>query len=192
MNPNLSVGIFNQTWWPGNGGKPYDDCWALADLMAVHGVAPWLNLPTIIKYRAAAGNPDAPGVSDGGTIDQSAKAILTLYPKIAAHMHVAKGDSWDDFKARMTYNNNTASLSLLSGALPSGQAYGFKGTHRVAVALLDSGWKIANPLGPPHGPWRDISEAELKKAVDAYPRDGVWALVMPSVETAFKDHPLNK
>lgn len=190
MNPHLSSGVFSQVWWPGNGGAPYDDCWALSDLMAVHSVAPWSHLPNVIQYRAAAGNPDEPGVPDGGTIDQSVRAIKALWPDLGKLITVHKGASWAAFKASMT-KDRTASLSLLSGSLPLAYQYGFKGTHRVAVALVDSGWKIANPLAPPHSYWRDITEAALKKAVLDYPMTGVYAIVMPSVAAAFTTHPLH-
>lgn len=187
MNPHLSSGVFNQTWWPGNGGPPYDDCWTLADMMAVHAVAPWVSLPTVIKYRAAAGNPDAPGVPDGGTIAQSAKAIRALWPEIGKLIHVISGGTWDAFKSAMG-TDKVCSLSVLSGSLP--QNFGFKGNHRVAVAHVNSGWLIANPLAPPHSRWRAISEAEVKKAIADYPGTGVRAIVMPSVAAAFKTHPL--
>lgn len=189
MNPHLSSGVFSQAWWPGNGGRPLDDCWALSDLMAVHAVAPWLSLPTIIEFRREAGNPDEAGVSDGGTIDQSYRAMRRLWPKLAALMTVQKGVSWETFEAKIT-KDRTASLSVLSGALPTGLRYGFNGTHRVAVAKVDSGWLIANPLAPPHSRYRPITEAALKKAVLAYPTPGVNAIVMPSVAAAFKTHPL--
>ena len=189
MNPHLSSGVFSQSWWPGNGGRPYDDCWCLADMMAVHAVAPWLSLPSVVKYRKAAGNPDEPGIPDGGTIDQSAKAIRALWPKIGKLIKVLKADSWAEFEAAIT-KDRTASLSVKSGSLPLSHQYGFKGTHRVCVAKVDSGWLIANPLAPPHSYYRTISEAALQKAVRDYPAQGTYAIVMPSVAAAFKTHPL--
>ena len=55
MNPQFTTGVFNQQRWPQAGDT--DDCWAIADLMAVHSVAPWLPLPGITKYREAAEIP---------------------------------------------------------------------------------------------------------------------------------------
>lgn len=187
MNPHLSSGIFSQVHWPGV-GSDRDECWALSDMMAVHAVAPWVSLPTAGVYRAAAGNPDDPG-QDGGTLYQSAKAIRTLWPDLGKLIVVCEGVSWATFKSRMT-KDKVASLSVLSGALPPSHTYGFYGNHRVAVALVDSGWKIANPLAPPHARWRDISESALRNAVEKYPAAGTWAIVMPSVAAAFKTHPL--
>jgi hypothetical protein len=190
MNPHLSSGVFTQSWWPGNGGRPYDDCWVLADLMAVHAVAPWVSLPNVIVYRREAGNPDEPNVPDGGTIDQSYRAMKRLWPELAAKITVLKNVSWADFEAKIT-KDRTASLSVLSSALPLSHQYGFKGTHRVAVAKVDSGWLSANPLAAPHARYRTITEAALKKAALDYPTPGVNAIVMPSVAAAFKTHPLH-
>ena len=86
--------------------------------------------------------------------------------------------------------DRTASLSVKSCSLPLSHQYGFKGTHRVCVAKVDSGWLIANPLAPPHSYYRTISEAALQKAVRDYPAQGTYAIVMPSVAAAFKTHPL--
>jgi hypothetical protein len=187
VNPHLSSGVFYQKAWPGWGGDA-DDCWVLADLMAIHAVAPWVSLPNVAEYRKAAGNPDDPG-QDGGTIDQSVKAIKANWPEIGKLITVHKGASWDKFNASMT-KDRVASVSVLSASLPPEVKYGFNGTHRVTYAKVDSGWYIANPLAPPHSRYRKITAAWVKKSVLDYPVPGVYAIVMPSVAAAFKTHPL--
>lgn len=189
MNPHLSSGVFSQVWWPGNGGRPYDDCWVLADLMAIHAVAPWVSLPSVGGYRAAAGNPDEPNVPDGGTLRQSARAMRALWPALGRLITVHEGSTWERFRDQMT-TDRVASVSLLSGALPPGYRYGFDGTHRVTIARVDSGWLFANPLAGPHSRYRSISGADLREAMTKYPAAGMWAIVMPSVGAAFKTHSL--
>lgn len=187
MNPHLSSGVFYQKSWPGWGGDA-DDCWVLADLMAVHAVAPWVSLPAVNEYRKDAGNPDDPG-QDGGTIDQSYRGMYANWPKIARLAKVLKGASWETFNAAMT-KDRVASVSVLSASLPPALKYGFNGNHRVTFAKVDSGWYIANPLAPPHSRYRKITAAWVKKSVLDYPVPGVYAIVMPTVAQAFKTHPL--
>ena len=189
VNPHLSSGVFSQKMWPGVGDV--DDCWCLADLMAVHAVAPWASLPNITDYRQAAGNPDQPGPT-GGNIGHSAKAIRALYPKLVIQTSTANAGplTWATFAAKMkTGNRRAASLSVQSNALPPGLIYGFYGTHRVVVTFTGK-WRIANPLAPPHSRWQVIAEADLKRAVNAYPGDYVGCVLTPTVEAAFKTHPL--
>lgn len=189
VNPHLSSGVFSQKMWPGVGDV--DDCWCLADLMAVHAVAPWASLPDITKYRAAAGNPDKPGPT-GGNIAHSTKAIRALYPKLAIFTSTANAGplTWAAFASKMkTGNRRAASLSVLSSALPPSLTFGFYGTHRVTVTYTGK-WRIANPLAQPHARWSVISEADLKRAVQAYPGDYVGCVLLPTVEKAFMTHPL--
>ena len=75
MLPQFTTGVFNQQRWSQAGDT--DDCWAIADLMAVHSVAPWLRLPGITKYRELAHNPRMPGPTPGN-IAQPARAIRGL------------------------------------------------------------------------------------------------------------------
>lgn len=184
-NPHLSSGVFSQRYWPEVGDV--DDCWAMADIMGIHAVAPWVALPAMTAYRAAADNPDRIGAT-GGSIAQSAKAIRALWPELGVNIKVSEGTwSWDTFKQKMT-PDRVASVSVLSSYLPPSYQYNFGGQHRVALFKGDAGWRIANPLAPPHSRWRDISEADIKKAIDAYPGQ-VWCVVMPTVAQAFETHP---
>lgn len=184
MRPQFSQ-VFNQKLWPQVGDT--DDCWAVSDLMAVHSVAPWLSLPGMIAYRDASGNPDDPTARDGGTIAESARAIGALFPLLA--IEVVNGWSWTNFISKLKANR-PASLSLKSGLLPLHMQYGFTGYHRVMVVWNGTSLRVMNPLAKAHSKSVGITEAALKKAVDGYDPGRVWAVLMPSVEVAFKTHPL--
>lgn len=185
MLPQYSQ-VFNQKLWPQVGD--YDDCWAVSDLMAVHSVAPWLSLPGMTAYRAAAGAPDDPNASKGGTVSQSVQAIKTLYPRLA--IEFCAGWSWTNFIAKVK-DGHPASVSLKSGLLPLALQYGFTGNHRVMVVWNGTTLKVLNPLAKAHSKSVSISEADLQKAVLGYDVNKiVWAVLMPTVEQAFKTHPL--
>lgn len=190
--PQFTTGVLSQLLWPGidpnprDGDPDRDDCWVLADLMCVHSVAPWVGLPVASAYRNAAGNSDAVGVQ-GGTIDQSAKAIRTFWPEIGDKITVRHGGPWATFMSDLK-SGRPASLSVLSGSLPV--THGFSGTHRVAVYCDANGAiHIANPLAKAHTRPPIISEASLKKAVDDYPGTGVNAIQFPRVEAMLPSHP---
>lgn len=65
MAPQVSTGVFSQRYWPGVGAGPLDDCGPLADLMALHAVAPAVLLPSVRTYRVRAGVPDTDTGSEG-------------------------------------------------------------------------------------------------------------------------------
>lgn len=189
MNPQTSIGVLSQLKWPEVGD--IDDCWAMSDMMAVAAVAPWLELPGMTRYRSVAGIPDATGPT-GGTIDGSAKAIRALWPDLAAAGLEISDNHSMTFAAFLTKikANRSASVSVLSGALPSRLRFGFTGTHRIAVVFTDT-LRVGNPLAQPHTRWLTISEAELAAATAAYPGGpNLNCLVMPSVASAFRTHPL--
>lgn len=194
MFPNFTAGVFNQKRWPKVGDT--DECWMLADLMALHSVAPWLRLPNAEVYRDAAGNPDDTEELDGGTIDQSAKAIRKLWGRDSAGhdgfgqlIEVVQNGSWDSFLAKLKAGH-PASLSVSSGALPVAMQFGFTGSHRVAVFFDGEHLRLANPLARAHSRARQISDDTLRTAMRLHPDPRVNAVVMPTVEEAFQVHPL--
>jgi hypothetical protein len=187
MLPQFTTGIFNQKAWPKAGDV--DDCWVIADLMAIHGVAPWLRLPNVTVYRAAAGNPDKPGPTPG-SVDQSAKAIRALYPKFGETIRVLKGLPFNEF-IPMLKAGHPASIGVLSGKLPQDLQFGYAGPHRVAVFWNGSEIRLANPLARAHSRSRPVPEDVFHAAVKAHPLAAVHAVVMPSVEEAFLLHPLH-
>lgn len=186
MEPQVSIGTFHQASWPGAGDV--DDCWAVADLQAIHATAPWLRLATIPIYRAAAGNPDMPGPT-GGSIGDSRRAIRMLYPKLdVVVLDADLGESFAGFLARVK-GGRVASVAVLASALPASLQYGFGGRHRVTIYWDGAKLRILNPLQQAHKRADDISADSLKAAIVAY-GSGVRAIVMPTPAEAFAFHPL--
>jgi hypothetical protein len=186
MVPQFTTGVFNQQRWPQAGDT--DDCWAIADLMAVHSVAPWLRLPGVTKYREAANNPRQPGPTPGN-VAQSARAIRTLYPELGDLIEVLEGEPFSAFLPKLKAGH-PASISLLSGSLPRSLQFGFTGNHRVAVFWSGSEIRLANPLARAHSRSKPISEEDLHTAVRDHPLSRVHCVLMPTVEEAFRLHPL--
>jgi hypothetical protein len=184
--PQFTTGVFNQRRWPQAGDT--DDCWAIADLMAVHSVAPWLQLPAMSRYREAAENPRAPGPTPGN-IDHSTRAIQALYPRFGELIEVVREVAFSEFLPKLKAGH-PASLSVLSASLPQRLQFGFTGNHRVAVFWNGTEIRLANPLARAHSRTKPISEDELHKAVRDHPFVRVHAVMMPTVEQAFQVHPL--
>jgi hypothetical protein len=186
MLPQFTTGVFNQKAWPRAGDT--DDCWVISDLMVVHAVAPWLRLPNVTKYRTAAGNPDLPGPTPG-SVDQSARAIRALYPTLGEKIQVLKAVTFADFLPKLKAGH-PASIGVLSGELPLDLQFGYAGPHRVAVFWTGNEIRLANPLARAHSRSRAIAEDVLHNAVRAHPLAKVNAVLMPTVEQAFRLHPL--
>jgi hypothetical protein len=178
------IRIYSQKFWPGAGDV--DDCWVLAAYMAIHAVAPWLDLPGVKRFRELAGKPDLPGPSPG-TVADAHKAIRALYPSLGAK--VTTSMTWPAFVDQVK-SGHPASLTLKSGALPAGLRYGFAGVHQVAVEFEGDGWLVANPLALPHHRGDPIGQAALRAAVQAHSGDKVHAILMPTEAGAFPTHPL--
>lgn len=159
--------ILSQKNWPAAGD--IDDCVVLADFMAIHCVAPWLWLPNVTQYRAAAGNPDDPTKGDGLTIGQSAAAFKALYPQLA--ITVIDGTAaWSTFAA-LVKANRPASLCVKSAAIATknGVAVG----HRVTVQVRGGKWYMGNPIKAPHAAWVEIAEFDAQGGVGGVRREGV-------------------
>lgn len=186
MKPYITAGVFNQRLWPRVGDT--DECWVCAALMAVHAAAPWLSLPTAKTFRSAAGNPDEPGVIDGGTIPQIVRAIRALYPNL--DIKSVRGDLTFTPFINQVKSGRPAVVFVLSSGLQDRYEFGWGGQHAVAVAWDGTNLRIANPLANAHSRWRVISADELQKAISGYPGSGVQAVLMPTVEEAFQAHPL--
>lgn len=187
MKPQLSIGVANQELWPKAGDT--DDCFALATMQAVLAVAPWERMPNIRKFREAAGNPDTPGVPDGGSIRQCAKAIRALWPALGPLITVSDGSLTKGAVLSLIEAGQVAMLFVKSGELPADQQYGFTGGHAISAAF-DGQFKIANPLAPAHSRWKAIGRDRLATAIGKFPGTGAFAIVMPTLEAAFVTHPL--
>lgn len=184
MVPQFTQGVFSQKHWRGVGD--IDDCVVLADIACAHSVAPWLVLPGTKAYRAAAGNPDDPANPDGMTLDQSAKAIRTLWPKL--NIEVIKGGDWASFIAKIKAGHS-ASVCVFSAAMATRNGKAVR--HRGSLYWNGKIFRFVNPLRNPHTLGTEITEAAIKKAMVDYPEPGaVWAILFPTVEQAFLTHPL--
>jgi hypothetical protein len=186
MIPNFTTGVFNQQRWPGVGDT--DDCWAIADLMAVHSVAPWIRLPNLPQYRELADNPNELGPTPG-SITHSARAIRKLDPKLGDAIEVMRDGEFADFLGRLKAGH-PASLSVKSGSLPPKLQFGFTGNHRVAVFWNGSEIRLANPLARAHSRSKVISEDALRTAIREHPDPGVNCVLLPTAAEAFQLHPL--
>lgn len=184
MRLQLSTGVINQKLWPAAGDV--DDCWAVANMTAVHACAPWLRLPDITKYRNAAGNPDDPRNPDGGTIRQNARATRTLWPALGKLIEVSEGDMTYARLEKLLREGHPASVFVVSKTLPLDFQYGFGGLHAVAFAFDDGEFRIANPLAPAHSRWRVIQEGSLEIAVKSWPGKGAYCIVFPTIDEAVK------
>lgn len=169
---DFSDGNFSQRYWPGIGGGYLDDCTILADFRAVRGRDPRRKLPSIATYRARAitpwtpaGVPDTDTASEGLSLEASLAAIEATWPDLPAELY--RG-SWSGF-ASAVKSGAIASASVLSRSLPERHRYGFNLNHRVVFFWTGSGWRILNPLAPPHSKPKSISEEEVRIAMRDYP-----------------------
>lgn len=184
ITPYFSIGAISQKAWRGVGAGQLDDCWLCADAQCVHGCAPWLGLFGAKSYREAAGVPDTATGAEGGSLDDGLKAIGTLYPSIAPLVQLYRG-SWAGFEAAIR-EGHCASVSVWSATL-TGTAI----RHRIAVRAKDGQLEYINPLWAPYTVAKLVSVATLKKWTGDYPgTPEVNALVFPTVEAAFRVHPL--
>lgn len=185
MVPQFTQGVFSQKFWRGVGD--IDDCAVLAVLACIHGCAPWLTLPGVTAYRDAAGNPDDPNSPDGLTIGQSVQAITKLWPKIAPLLTASKGTgTWADFIASLKAGRCAVASVYSASMATSG---GLPIRHSVSV-YWNGSLRLVNPLRAPHSLGTVITETALKKAMDDFPEQGLFYILFPTVEDAFKTHPL--
>lgn len=184
MGLQVSTGVFSQVYWRGVGALPRDDCWVLADFMGVHAVAPHLGLPSIAAYRERANiagwkpvYPDTAAI-EGGALEHSRKAILALWPTMAA-TELYRG-TWAGFLAKVKAGH-CASVEVRSGSLPLALQFGYLLNHRVFVYWNGTTLKLMNPLAKPHSASVAITEAALAKAMAAFPSaEAACAIVFPT------------
>lgn len=182
--PQFTQGVFSQKFWRGVGD--IDDCVVLADLQCVHAVTPWASLPSSPAYRTAAGNPDDPVNADGMSLAQSMKALGSLFPGLAVEK--IEGGAWAPFIAKVK-GGRCASVGVYDATMATKN--GAPVRHRVSVYWNGTILRVVNPIRGPHTIGTEISETELKRVMVAYPDPGdVYGIVFPTVDDAFKTHPL--
>lgn len=184
MVPNFTLGVIDQRLWRAVGD--IDDCVVCADINCVHSIAAWETLPSSVAYRLAAGNPDDPKNPDGLSIDQSVKAIHQLWPKL--DIEAIKGGSWAPFIEKVKAGH-PASLCVYDPSLAT--SGGKVVRHRGSLYWNGSILRFVNPLRKAFSIGTEVEESFIKSAAIAYPDPGdVYAILFPTVEEAFKTHPL--
>ena len=168
----MSLGAFNQVIWKGVGDV--DECWIIATYWALvaTGVMPREALPSIKKFRAAAGNPDRPG-STGGNNRQLVQALNKLVPRAK----VVKYDGGREGFVRMLKKGYVASLSVRSWSLPTAYQFGYKGNHQISVFYQKGKYYIMNPLAVEGSPLMEINYNNLVFAANGLLKDGLMHAV---------------
>lgn len=163
----MSLGAFNQGSWFGVGD--WDECWIVATYWALvaAGVMRREDLPSIKKFRDAAGKPDRRGPT-GGNIKDLLLAINTLIPEADARLYVGGVAGFE----RMLKRGYIASLSVDSGDLPSYLQFGFKGLHQIAVYAQGGKFYVMNPLQKEGSALIEISRRDLMRAAGSLFNDG--------------------
>lgn len=152
--------VLSQKAYPGVGD--IDDCWAIATIWAAVGAKRTARKPSIYEFRKAAGNPDDPWRSDGGNIDQIARAIPIIWP--GQPYSIVKTLSWAEFRRHLDAGQYI-SVACLSSRLPYSLRFGFYGNHQVGVVKVNGVIYCANPLAPNGSAPQPIREEILKYAV---------------------------
>lgn len=193
--------VFSQRLWPGHDPKPddgspdLDDCWVISGLQGVNACAPWLRLPTVTEFRAAAGDPDD-GVSDGGNPEEIAAGVRKLWPELGQLLEVVKGGARATVAARLEARR-PISLCVDSSKLPVRLRFAFTGSHQVTLikANVSGAPLFANPLvTSAYTRPQTLTAAELSAVIDAAMaygvlrggRQGIWAVVFPTDEDALR------
>lgn len=169
--------VLNQRLYPKAGDV--DDCFVVATCWAAKCVAPYLRLPDVTEFRAAAGDPDD-GVSDGGSLDEIVKASRALWPQLP--LTVYNGDNWQTFLDHVK-RGGIASLAVISRLLPVEMRWGFLGAHQVGVAFTGGNFYLMNPLAPDGSPPVVIGSAQLRTAAfGLFAENGFRGVVLESVD----------
>jgi hypothetical protein len=185
--------VFNQVRWPE--AKDVDDCWVVASIQAVNAVAPWLPLPNVKTFRAAAGDPDD-GKNDGGNVAEILNGIRGVWPVLTGHLKPMRQDPWATLVSHLTAGR-PVSVAVKSSLLPSRLQFGFGGAHQVCIARKGVRFLMANPLAPVYSDWIPCNLDELRAAIMGYGelktgQRSVFGVALPTESEAFKLHPLFK
>jgi hypothetical protein len=176
---------FSQKVWPKAGD--IDDCWVVATLQCANAVAPWLPLLDVTEFRAFAGDPDN-GVDDGGNVDDIMKGITAAWPELVKGCTAVRGWTWERVLTEIK-GGRPFDACVISARLPVN--YGFLKAHQVTLFQEPGvGLHICNPLAPDRSEPPRIATASAQAACEAYGNGKVYGVLFPTVETAFKTHPL--
>lgn len=154
-----------------------DDCWAVATIWAARrSLGPTMYMPTMTEFRRAAGNPDDPHASDGGTTDQIKVACTQLWPQLAVQYYRSQDRAGFELLLKRGW---TASLALLSSHLPLSMRHNFRGGHQVGVFHDGVGLRMMNPLQKDGATPYKISADNLISAARAWGLGYILAAMFP-------------
>ena len=176
--------VLNQGVYPGAGDL--DDCWVVATIWAAIAADPSAVRPTVPEFRAAAHRPDKPGPT-GGFLDDVMRGSEGIWPD--SHVERYESIAWGPFVARLRAGWS-ASLAVLSSALPTRLQFGFRGSHQVGI-VWDRQFRLMNPLARNGAAPAWISEDELRTAVRAVARGYILAALFEPVTVAPPTHRLH-
>jgi hypothetical protein len=161
--------VVSQIGYPGAGDV--DDCWVVATVWAAIAADPTIARPTVLRFRAAAHKPDRPGPT-GGNLDDVIRGASQLWP----HLRIARQDStdWAAFAGKL-HDGWSASLAVLSSALPVRLQHNFRGPHQVGVVYAAGEYRLMNPLAHNGAAPAWIEETELRTAARAVAQGHILA-----------------
>jgi hypothetical protein len=145
------------------GAGDVDDCWVVATAWAYKAScrgASGLALPSITRFRQAAGDPDD-GYRDGGTLSEIMRGCERMWPTVPVIRYAST--NWTTFVGYLR-QGRPASLAVLSSRLPSHMRFGFYGAHQVGVQYHDGSYYVANPLAPNGSTPQRITASALRYA----------------------------
>jgi hypothetical protein len=181
--------VLPQRPWPGAGDP--DDCWVLSSIQGAWTVAPWIYLPSVTAFRAAAGDPDN-GVKDGGTVDDILKGIDGLWPELRPFCRGFRGATWATVRARYD-EHRPISIAVRADQLPARLAMGVTVPHQVTIYQQQDGEHLfANPWAGSWDRWLKLTTGELAAVRDAALAYGklrigsssIFAVSLPTVDEA--------
>lgn len=188
----LITQTFSQRTWPKVGD--IDDCWVLAWMQCQVAVAPWLPWLDTTEARRFAGNPDD-GVADGnaGGVDDMVRGIRAATPKLGELITPLRG-SWafPQLLAAIKGGSTPTTVrpfaaAVMGAALPKVYT---RVPHQVTIFHEPGvGLYVADPMAPDRSEPYRIATAAAERALASFaakPR----GILFPSIESAFKTHPL--
>ncbi len=177
--------VISQVGYPGAGD--IDDCWVVATIWAAVAADPTVERPTVPEFRAAAHNPDRPGPT-GGFLSDVIRGAEGVWPRLRVERY--ESIEWGPFAARLRAGWS-ASLAVLSSALPARLQFGFRKAHQVGVVWDHGQFRLMNPLARNGAAPAWISEDELRTAARAVADGYILAALFEPVVVAPPTHRLH-
>jgi hypothetical protein len=183
----VSVVLSQRKWFKAG---DIDDCWVLSAIQCASVSAPWLYLPTVTDFRAAAGDPDD-GKSDGGNPNEIAKGVIGTWPQFKGKLKVMNGGIYDKLIDYLL-EGRPCSVAFDMTKVPDKYRYGVTVPHQMSIVVKDGGdgaKLLANPMAPVEPTrWARLGKvSELRDAILGYGKirsgsPSVYAVAFPTEE----------